>query len=92
MTRRPIPQSPEAVQEQQAVPPIAVDAAQLAQLLSVSVRHIRRMDSAGKLPKPLKVGKCVRWARPEIEDWIAAGAPDRRTWEQMKAQHAGKAR
>ncbi len=66
--------------------PLALNALELARMLGVSLRHVWRQSSAGKLPKPLKIGKCVRWTRSEIEDWLAAGAPDRRTWEQMKAQ------
>lgn len=68
--------------------PLALDAGALARALRVSLRHIRRMDSAGKLPKPLKIGKCVRWIKAETEAWLAAGAPDRRTWEQMKSEQA----
>jgi len=69
--------------------PLALNAVELARMLDVSLRHVWRQSSAGKLPKPLRIGsKCVRWTRSEIEGWLAAGAPDRRTWEQMKSEQA----
>ena len=64
--------------------PFALSAADLADRFRVSLRHIRRMDSSGKLPRPIKLGASVRWPVAEIEAWLAAGAPDRRTWEQRK--------
>jgi len=63
---------------------LAFSAAELADRFSVSLRHIRRMDSAGKLPRPIRLGASVRWPVAEIEAWLAAGAPDRRIWEQVK--------
>ena len=65
-------------------PPIALSAESLAQRLGVSLRHIRRMDSAGKLPSPIRLGASVRWPVTEIEAWLAAGAPDRCTWRRIK--------
>ena len=63
---------------------LAFSATELADRFSVSLRHIRRMDSAGKLPRPVRIGACVRWSLSEIEAWLAAGAPDRRAWERIK--------
>ena len=63
---------------------LALSASDLACNLGVSLRHIRRMDSSGKLPRPIKLGASVRWPVAEIEQWLAAGAPDRRTWQAMK--------
>ena len=65
--------------------PLAYSAQQLADRLGgVSLRHIRRQDSAGKLPKPIRLGRSVLWVAQEIEDWLAAGAPDRQRWEVLK--------
>ena len=64
--------------------PLAFSAQQLADRLGVSLRHIRRLDSAGKLPKPVRLGRSVRWPVNELEQFLAAGAPDRRSWEAMK--------
>lgn len=62
--------------------PLAVDAKQLAKQLGLSVRTIRTMDAAGKLPRPVKLnGHSVRWVVSEIESWLAAGAPNRNEFE-----------
>lgn len=64
--------------------PMVLSAMRLSQRLGVSLRHIRRMDSAGKLPRPVRLGKVVLWKVDEINSWLNAGAPERKTWEQMK--------
>ena len=64
---------------------LAVDAKQLGAMLGFSVRTIRTMDSGGKLPRPIRLnGHSVRWIVSEIEAWLTAGAPDRRTWEAIR--------
>lgn len=55
------------------------------QQLSLSKRQIFRLNSCGKIPAPIRIGGAVRWRAEECADWLAAGAPDRTTWEQMKA-------
>ena len=64
--------------------PLAFSAADLARRLDVSLRHLRRLDSAGKLPKPVRLGRSVRWPVAEIELWLRAGAPGRQSWEAMR--------
>lgn len=66
--------------------PLAYSASQLADKLGVSLRHIRRMDSAGLLPKPIRLGRSVRWPADTIHAWVKAGAPDRKRWEQMNTR------
>jgi len=68
---------------------IAVDANQLAEMLGLSVRTIRRLDCSGKLPKPVRIGGAVRWRRDEIDAWLAVGCPDRDKWEASKGKQAG---
>ena len=64
--------------------PTAVPASDLAKRMGVSLRHVRRMDSMGKIPKPVRIGNSVRWVVSEIDAWLNAGAPDRTTWTAMK--------
>jgi predicted DNA-binding transcriptional regulator AlpA len=52
--------------------------------LGVSARTLDRMDAAGQTPKSLKLRGCKVWDLTEIENWIAAGCPSRRQWEQSK--------
>jgi predicted DNA-binding transcriptional regulator AlpA len=64
---------------------LAVDARRLGRLLGLSLRTIRTMDAAGKLPRPVRLnGHSVRWTVSEVEKWLAAGAPDRTTWEVLR--------
>jgi len=55
----------------------------LGEMLSLSKRQVHRLNSCGKLPKPLRIGGSVRWVQSTIAKWLAAGAPDRRTFEAM---------
>jgi len=70
------------------VAPLLADARALGNLLSLGLRTIRQMDSAGKLPRPLKLNTRVLWCVQEIRDWLEAGAPCRAEWEALKkAKH-----
>ena len=60
---------------------MAVDASRLAELLGLSLRTVRRLDSSGKLPRPVRIGGAVRWRLSEITRWLEAGCPDRAEWE-----------
>jgi predicted DNA-binding transcriptional regulator AlpA len=65
-------------------PAMLLSVADLARELRISVKTIARMDQAGKLPRPIRVGsRAKRWARATIVEWIAAGAPCRREWERL---------
>ena len=61
-----------------------ITAKRLAAMLSVSVRSIWRLKSAGKLPKALSVGGCVRWRRSDIELWLRMNCPDQKTFDARK--------
>ncbi len=63
---------------------LVMSASELAQKLGVSVRHIRRLDAAGKLPQPVKIGRCVRWRVGDIMEWLQSGTPDRAKWNARK--------
>lgn len=65
-------------------PPLAIDAHELARLLSVSHTTVHAMNAREELPTPLRFGRCLRWNRPEIERRMDAGAPPRHKWEAMK--------
>jgi len=61
-----------------------LSAKELAAILAVSVRTIWRLRSSGVLPKPVTIGGSIRWEQKRIENWIACGCPDRKTFEVMK--------
>ena len=64
--------------------PKLLNVAALAQRLSVSVRQAHRMNKAGLIPAPLKIGACVRWHPDEIDRWLQSGAPVRSEWEKQR--------
>ena len=67
--------------------PLVVDARRLAKLLGSGLRTVRTWDAAGKLPVPIRIGGRVVWALDGpwgIRAWLAAGAPDRETWESIR--------
>ena len=52
-----------------------------AALLGVSASNIDRMNAAGKLPRPLRLGGALRWNRRELVAWLDHNAPIRREWQ-----------
>jgi excisionase family DNA binding protein len=48
---------------------------EVARLLSCSTRTVYRLNDAGRMPRPVRLGALVRWNRTEIEQWIADGCP-----------------
>lgn len=58
----------------------------VAELLSCSTRHVRRLADSGRMPAPLRLGALLRWRdrtgdpTTGIRDWLQAGCPrcDRR--------------
>lgn len=62
-----------------------VGANELAEMLSVSPRHIWRMKSAGKLPKSINFGRCVRWVLSDIHLFIEMGCPTQKEFETRKS-------
>jgi excisionase family DNA binding protein len=61
-----------------------LDVRAVARLLACSVRHVYRLADSSRMPPPVRLGALVRWPRSAIENWIAAGCPDARTWEAMQ--------
>jgi predicted DNA-binding transcriptional regulator AlpA len=68
-----------------AGPSLLVDIRELSALLSRSAGSLERDQAAGRLPAPIYVGGSRRWRREEIEAWVAAGCPDRKTWDAIRA-------
>ena len=64
--------------------PLALTARDVARLLKVSPRHLATLNATGRLPRPVRFGRSVRWNAEELREWLAAGAPPRDRWEAMK--------
>jgi excisionase family DNA binding protein len=54
---------------------VLLDVNAVAEMLTCSPRHVYRLSDCGEMPRPVKVGRLVRWRRKELEDWIADGCP-----------------
>ena len=63
---------------------LALSACEVARLLAISERHLWTLHSSGRLPRPVKLGRSVRWNRGELQRWLDAGCPSRDRWEQDK--------
>src|SRR5262249_33140903 len=73
------------------IDPLVVEALQVpdtvaARLAGVSRATWWRLHAAAKTPAAVKLGRKCLWNRVEVESWIAAKCPDRRTWEAMRSQ------
>ena len=68
-----------------AIEPLLVTADQASTMCGISSASWYRMASAGRCPAPVRLSRgCVRWRAEELQEWIAAGCPDRRIWEALK--------
>jgi predicted DNA-binding transcriptional regulator AlpA len=89
----PRPEAPPALDPsaRSAIEPLLLPAKQAAVLCGMSAASWHRKVSAGLAPAPLRIGPgCVRWRRSELEDWVRASCPDRRTWVAMQGSKNGK--
>ncbi|MDY7108774.1 MAG: helix-turn-helix domain-containing protein [Planctomycetota bacterium] len=66
---------------------LAIPASEVAKLLSVSERHVWTLHATGRLPRPIRLGRSVRWDYAELLAWMKAGAPPRARWEQMRRRN-----
>jgi hypothetical protein len=59
---------------------LLIDISELAQLTSLSVRHLRRLDSSGDIPGRVVHGRRVLFQTEVIREWVRAGLPDHEHW------------
>jgi hypothetical protein len=59
---------------------LLIDMAELAHLTSLSVRHLRRLDSSRDIPGRVAVGRRVLFQTEVIRDWVRAGLPCSDQW------------
>jgi excisionase family DNA binding protein len=55
--------------------PLMMTADELAETLCISLRQVWRLKAKGDIPKPVNIGRSVRWKRSDILEWIAEGCP-----------------
>jgi len=64
---------------------LGLSAQRTAGLLGISERHPWAMHSAGRIPRPFRLGRAVRRNRLEMIAWMESGAPARNEWERQRA-------
>lgn len=86
------PNEPAAQRTPSAPPSWLVGVAEAARLCGVSRATWDRLEAAGRVgPAPVRLGGRVLYRRAELEEWTAAGCPDRRTWAALRAaQQSGR--
>lgn len=65
------------------------DVKAVAKMLASGVDAVLREYDAGRLPAPLLVCGQAVWRIAEIRQWVAAGCPDRASWERRTVQPRG---
>jgi excisionase family DNA binding protein len=65
--------------------PLLLSASTVAELLEVDRATVTRWAASGRLPRSMKIGGARRWARAELEEWVAAGCPARAQWERFRS-------
>ena len=63
---------------------LLLTANEAAALCHTSSRTWRTWNTTGKIPRPIRIGHRTFWRPEELRDWVAAGCPDRETWEAMR--------
>ena len=58
-----------------------IDQSQLAEMLKLTLRTIRRMETKGFLPPSVRIARRRLYFRNEIIRWLKAGRPPRKEWE-----------
>ena len=65
-------------------PRLALSVEEVAEVLGISRAHVWRLHSSGHIPRPVRLGRSVRWDRKTLEAWLEAGGPPRDRWESMR--------
>lgn len=64
--------APTRTQPNGALPPALLAAPDATRFLGISNATLWRKVKAGDLPRPIKIGRCTRWRRADLEAWITA--------------------
>ena len=64
--------------------PLLLTAFQAAEMFGAGLRTWRTWQATGRIPQPIRIGRKIYWRSKELRAWIAAGCPDRETWEVVK--------
>lgn len=63
---------------------LLLSARKAAAMCGMSLRTWRTWDAAGFVPAPVRIGRSTVWRVNELKAWIAAGCPQRGTWNAIQ--------
>lgn len=64
---------------------LAIDAKQVADLLSISLSHFHNLRKTGRFaPAAIRMGRAVRFICQEVIDWLNAGSPPKDRWNAIR--------
>ena len=92
MIERPTPKdsTPASLTEQHPQP-LALSGEDAAGMLGISRGHFLKLHASDHLgPKPIRLGRCVRWLRDDLIAWLKADCPPRERWDQIKEARHGR--
>lgn len=59
---------------------LLIDSRRAAKLLGISERTLWGMWNEGMMPKPIRIGRVVRFSYEELQAWVNAGGPPQENW------------
>jgi predicted DNA-binding transcriptional regulator AlpA len=65
------------------IPPGLLRRKAAARYLDVGTSTLDRLNAAGLVPKPIRLGGSLAWPRAELAAWIAHGCPQRAEWSPL---------
>ena len=66
--------------------PIHIGAEDAARVLGIGRTLFYSLQSGGRLPAPVKLGRRALWRVDELRRWSDAGCPSRHEWERIRDQ------
>ena len=63
------------VNRQTTVEPLLLSAVEAAKTLGISIRLLQSLNSSGRLPLPVRLGRRTLWAADELKAWLSARNP-----------------
>ena len=73
-----------AESETEGVETLLVDSSALGKILGIGRSTVFKLSSAGRLPRPLRIGRATRWSVADVRLWIAFGCPSREQFELLQ--------
>ncbi len=62
-----------------------VDVRAVGRLLKCSTRHVWGLVATGRMPEPIRLGRCVRWRSADLGLWVRRGCPNQEAFEVERA-------